>query len=165
MDKKTQRKIQRDARKKSRELKVCSDAEFNEFMDYLTQKELSVGNDITNTTRNIQKLERRPRTRNVSDFGKMEATALGCVASVGTAVVLSMLGGLDEAQTVVTSGVGAIVGGGIGNALAEVYHKKPVSNAVTDIMLHVKRNKLAKLIEEREKNECFLNSLDMEMSR
>ena len=165
MDKKTQRRIQREARKKSRELKECSNAEYNEFMSYLSQKELAVGKDISRTTRKVQKLENTPRTRNVSEFGKLEATAIGCVATVGTAVALSMLGGLDEAQMVVTSGVGAVVGGGLGRVVASIYDKKPISNAVNDIMLHINKNKLAKLNQQREENECFLDALDMEMSK
>lgn len=165
MDKKTQRKIQRDARKKARELKGCSNAEFNEFVDYLSQKEIAIGNNITKTNRQIQRLERRPRSRNVSEFGEMESTAVSAVATAGAVAVLSVLGGLDETTTFVTSGIGAVVGGGLGKVVAQVYNNKPISNAVTDIMLHIKRNKLANLTQAREESEYFLDALDSEMAK
>ena len=43
MDKKTQRQIRRAARKSANELKTCSNTEFDEFMEYLAQKELEMG--------------------------------------------------------------------------------------------------------------------------
>lgn len=165
MDKKTQRKLNREARKTARDLKQCSDEKFNEFMTYLSAKELAVGKDISKTTRHIKKLESIPRTNGVTEFGKLEATALGCVATAGAVVALSMLGGLDEVTSLMGGGIGAVVGGGLGQAVATLYDKKPVSNAVNDIRLHFKRNRLAKLTQEREENEYFLDALDAEMSK
>ena len=95
----------------------------------------------------------------------MESTAVSAVATAGAVAVLSVLGGLDETTTFVTSGIGAVVGGGLGKVVAQVYNNKPISNAVTDIMLHIKRNKLANLTQEREESEYFLDALDSEMAK
>ena len=165
MDKKTERKIQRDARRTAKVLNECTDEQYEGYIDYLAQKEVALGTNISKTTRRIKKLEDRPRINNVSDFGKLEATALGCVATVGAAVALSMMGGFDEAQTFVTAGIGAVAGGGLGRAVAEFYNKKPISNAVSDIVLHHNQKRLAKLTKEKEESEYFLDALDNEMSK
>lgn len=165
MDKKVQRQIRSAARKSAKQLKTCSDHEFNEFMEYLTKKELAVGCDISNTTKEIRELESRPRTRGVSQMGKLETVAVSTVTTAAVAAIMSMLGEADTATTIVSSGISAVVGMGIGNAISTVYDKKPLSNAVNDIILNSKRKKLDKLQQDREESDYYLTVLDEELAR
>ena len=156
MDKKRKRQIQRDARKKAKQLKNCTHAEFNEFVEYLTHKELAIGEKIVKTNSQIKKME----SKQVTELQKVSESILGCLAGAGAAAVLSTIGSPNETATFVANvACGAISGGMVGSALPHV------SSAVNDIMLHVKRNKLTRLNQEREESEYFVDMLDAELQK
>ena len=165
MDKKTQRQIRRAARKSANELKTCSNTEFDEFMEYLAQKELKMGNNISSTAHEIRELEHIPRTRGLTPMGKLETVAVTTVTTAGAVAIMSMLGGADAATTVVSSGITAVVGMGVGNAIATLYDKKPLSNTINDFVLNHKRKKLGKLQQDREETDYYLTLLDEELAR
>ena len=163
MDKKVQRQLRHDARKRAQQLQTCSDNEFNEFMDYLVQKEVSMGRNISKMNQEIRELEQKPRTRGVTPIGKLETTAATSMVSAGVVALMSMLGGADPATIVVASGITGVVGMCVGDVATTLYDKKPVANAVNDFILNGKRKKLDKLQQEREENEYFLAALEREM--